>query len=69
VCQNASVRAPVSAFTQPRLFVVDEVGYLRLDPPQASRLFQLIAPWRLLRFRLVLESCGVKTHMAHPASD
>ncbi len=33
----------LNVFTQPKLFVLDEVGYLSLDPTQASLVFQLIA--------------------------
>ena len=33
----------LSVFTQPKLLVLDEVGYLSLDPTQASLLFQVIA--------------------------
>jgi DNA replication protein DnaC len=46
----------VSPSTQPKLFVVDEVGYLRLDPPQASLLFQLIAKRYEKRQPLILTS-------------
>jgi len=30
-------------FTRPKLLIIDEVGYLRLEPAQASLLFQVIA--------------------------
>jgi DNA replication protein DnaC len=33
----------LAVFTQPKLLVLDEVGYLSLEPVQASLLFQLIA--------------------------
>ena len=33
----------LAVFTQPKLLVLDEVGYVQLDAPQASLLFQLIA--------------------------
>ncbi len=32
----------LNALTQPKLLIVDEVGYLSLDPTQASLLFQVI---------------------------
>ena len=46
----------LSAFMQPKLFVLDEVGYLSLDPPQASLLFQLIAKRYEKRQPLLLTS-------------
>lgn len=30
-------------FTRPKLLIIDEVGYLTLEPAQASLLFQVIA--------------------------
>ena len=33
----------LNVFTQPKLLVLDEVGYVSLEPAQASLLFQLIA--------------------------
>ena len=32
----------LNALTQPKLLIIDEVGYLTLDPSQASLLFQVI---------------------------
>jgi len=32
----------LNALTQPKLFIIDEVGYLTLDQTQASLLFQVI---------------------------
>jgi DNA replication protein DnaC len=46
----------LNAFTQPKLFVLDEVGYLRLDQTQASLLFQLIAQRYEKRQPLILTS-------------
>ncbi|MGH8336488.1 MAG: IS21-like element helper ATPase IstB, partial [Gammaproteobacteria bacterium] len=46
----------LSVFTQPKLLVLDEIGYLALDPTQASLLFQLIAKRYEKRQPLVLTS-------------
>ena len=46
----------LSVFTQPKLLVLDEVGYLTLDPTEASLLFQLIAKRHERHQPLVLTS-------------
>jgi len=46
----------LAVFTQPKLLVLDEVGYLTLEPAQASLLFQLIAKRYEKRQPLVLTS-------------
>ena len=46
----------LGVFTQPKLLVLDEVGYLTMDPTEASLLFQLIAKRYERRQPLVLTS-------------
>jgi DNA replication protein DnaC len=46
----------LNAFMQPKLFVLDEVGYLSLDAAQASLLFQLMAKRYEKRQPLLLTS-------------
>ena len=46
----------LAAFTQPKLLVIDEIGYLALNPMHASLLFQLIAKRYEKRQPLVLTS-------------
>jgi DNA replication protein DnaC len=46
----------LNAFTQPKLLVIDEVGYLTLDATHASLLFQLIAKRYEKRQPLILTS-------------
>ena len=37
------LKRELNNLTRPKLLIIDEVGYLRLDPAQASLLFQVIA--------------------------
>lgn len=53
---NNRLKREMNNLVRPRLLIIDEVGYLKLDPTQASLLFQVIAERYERQLPIVLTS-------------
>jgi DNA replication protein DnaC len=53
---NNRLKREINNLVRPRLLIIDEVGYLKLDPTQASLLFQVIAERYERQLPIVLTS-------------